>query len=386
MIPYGKQDISDEDVEAVVSALRSELITQGDLVPAFERGLCEYTGAAHAVVANSATSCLHLACLAMGFGPGDILWCSPITFVASTNCALYCGADVDFVDVDPLTANIDAGALTEKLRLAKAARRLPRALMVVHMAGSPCDLEQISAILAPYNIPIIEDASHAVGARYQNEPVGGCRYSAITVFSFHPVKIITTAEGGAALTNDPVLAREMALYRSHGITRDEAMMAGPSDGTWYYQQLRLGFNYRMTELHAALGISQMKRLDTFVDRRNALAKRYDDRFAATAITPVRPVPSSKSAYHLYLVLLNEEISMTEKRRVFDAMRDQGIGVNIHYIPVHTQPWYRDLGFDEYEYPGALSYYRRTLSLPMFPGLDSQQQDAVIDALVTSLGE
>ena len=385
MIPYGKQEILDADVEAVVNALRSDLITQGGRVPAFEQALCDYTGANHCVVANSATSCLHIACLALGLGPGDTLWCPPITFVASTNCALYCGAEVDFVDVDPLTANIDPEALATKLANAAATGKLPKVLTVVHMAGSPCDMERIAALVAPYDIAIIEDASHAVGARYLDEPVGNCRFSAITVFSFHPVKIITTAEGGAAFTNDPDLAREMSLFRSHGITRDEEMMTGPSDGQWYYQQLRLGLNYRMTEIHAALGISQLDRLDAYVERRQQIAATYDAALADQPLTPVRPISNSTSAYHLYLVLLDDSVSLAQKSQVFDRMRDQGIGVNIHYIPVPSQPYYRTLGFDPDDYPGAQSYYRRTLSIPMYPTLQDDEQAMVINALGDALG-
>ncbi len=385
MIPYGRQDITDADVAAVVEALRSDFITQGERVPAFERRLCEYTGAAHGVTANSATSCLHIACLALGLGPGDTLWSPPVTFVASTNCALYCGAGVEFVDVDPLTANIDPDRLASRLDAAAAEGRLPRALVVVHMGGAPCDMARIAPLARRHGVAVIEDASHAVGARYADGGiVGGGQHADITIFSFHPVKIITTAEGGLALTNDAELAERMRLYRSHGITRDPARMRGESEGDWYYQQVALGFNYRMTELQAALGISQADRLDAYVTRRNELAARYDAALARMAVTPVTPLAGSRSARHLYIVLVPDSEGGQIRRRVFDAMRAAGIGVNVHYIPVHLQPYYSDLGFRAGDFPGAEHYYRRAISLPLYPGLDEASQDRVIDALGNAL--
>ena len=380
MIPYGRQEITEEDVEAVVAVLRSDFLTQGPMVPRFEQAIADYCGGGHAVAVNSATSALHIACQALGLGSGDWLWTSPITFVASANCALYCGAQVDFVDIDPRTYNLCPRALEHKLIEAKPAGRLPKVVVPVHLCGQPCDMAAIHRLSREYGFRIIEDASHAIGGRYQGEPIGNCRYSDITVFSFHPVKIITTAEGGMALTQDAGLAHKMALLRSHGITRDPAQMTHEADGPWYYQQIELGFNYRMTELQAALGVSQMARLDYYVARRHQLAKRYDVLLADLPVTRPWQHPDSYSGLHLYVVRLQlDQIGKTH-RQVFESLREQGIGVNLHYIPVHTQPYYQQMGFKAGDYPAAERYYAEAISLPMFQTLSEAQQNKVVAAL------
>ncbi|MCQ8887668.1 UDP-4-amino-4,6-dideoxy-N-acetyl-beta-L-altrosamine transaminase [Pseudoalteromonas agarivorans] len=380
MIPYGKQDITQADIDSVVSVLKSSFLTQGPQVPAFENALMKATGADYALAVNSATSALHIACLALELGRGDTLWTTPITFVASANCGLYCGASVDFVDIDPSTYNLCPKALEQKLVQAKKEGKLPKVLVAVHLCGQPCDMKAIHALSIQYGFKIIEDASHAIGGRYLEQPIGSCVYSDITVFSFHPVKIVTTAEGGAALTNSKALADKMALYRSHGITRDEALMENASHGGWYYEQIDLGFNYRMTELQAALGVSQMSRLSEFVSARHQLAARYYEKFAELPITLPYQLPNTYSGLHLYVIRLNlSEISKTHKE-VFDALREQGIGVNLHYIPVHLQPYYQKMGFKQGDFPNAESYYSNAISLPMFHGMTQEQQDEVISKL------
>lgn len=384
MIPYGRHDISEEDVAAVVAVLRSDWLTQGPGVPEFERAVANLCGARHAVAVNSGTSALHLACLALGLGPGDRLWTSPITFVASANCARYCGAEVDFVDIDPATCNLSVTALAEKLERAAMSGRLPKIVVPVHFAGQPCDMVAIDELRQRYGFRIIEDASHAIGARYRGELVGNCRHSDITIFSFHPVKIITTAEGGMALTNDAELAETMALLRSHGITRDPARMDREPDGPWYYQQIALGFNYRMTDIQAALGLSQLQRLETFLSRRRALAERYCSRLAHLPITLPRQEPYGQSAWHLYVIRLQRECIRKTRREIFDALQAAGIGVNLHYIPVHTQPYYQRLGFKTGDFPEAERYYAEAISLPMYAALRDQEQDEVIAALEEAL--
>lgn len=384
MIPYGRQDITQADIDAVVGVLQSDFLTQGPQVPLFEKTVAEHVGARHALAVNSATSALHIACLALGLGPGDWLWTTPITFVASANCGLYCGAQVDFVDIDPRTYNLCPQALERKLVAAQAAGRLPKVVVAVHLCGQPCDMAAIHALGQRYGFKIIEDASHAIGGKYKGEFIGNGRYSDITVFSFHPVKIITTAEGGMALTNDAELANKMALLRSHGITRDAAQMTHTPDGPWYYQQIDLGFNYRMTELQAALGVSQMARLDDYVARRHALAARYDALLADLPVTRPWQHPDTYSGLHLYAIRLQlERISKTH-RQVFDSLREQGIGVNLHYIPVHTQPYYQQMGFKAGDFPEAERYYAEAISLPMFQTMSEAQQDQVIAALSGTL--
>jgi len=376
-IPYGRQDVTDADVAAVVAVLRSDFLTQGPAVPRFEAALATFCGAAHAVAVSNATVALHLACRALGLGPEDWLWTSPNTFVASANCALYCGAKVDFVDIDSRTYNMDAGALERKLTEAKRVGQLPKIVVPVHFAGQSCDMRAIRALADQFGFRIVEDASHAVGASYLGQPVGSCLHSDITVFSFHPVKIITTAEGGMAVTNDASLAKRMQVLRSHGITRDDNDMEGPSAGAWYYQQIELGYNYRMTELQAALGLSQFSRLDAYVQRRQEIAKVYDAQLADLPLTTPWQSPGGLSALHLYPIRLHHADA---RKAVFDGMRKADIGVNVHYIPVHTQPWYRRFGFRDGDFPQAEHYYAGAISLPMFPTLGATDQQKVVATL------
>lgn len=385
MIPYGRQDISEDDIDCVVEVLRSDFLTQGPMVPRFERIVADHVGARHALAVNSATSALHLACLALGMGPGDRLWTSPVTFVASANCALYCGAQVDFVDIDPHTYNLDVQALAAKLELAAVEGALPKIVVPVHLCGQPCDMAAIAELARRYDFKVIEDASHAIGGKYQDRFVGDCRYSDITVFSFHPVKIVTTAEGGMMLTNDDALADRMALLRSHGITRDPAILQRPDEGPWYYEQINLGFNYRMTEMQAALGISQMTRLDSYVERRHQIARRYDALLEDLPITIPFRAEDAYSAFHLYVIRISRQDGNPSRRQVFDSIRADGIGVNVHYIPVHTQPYYQAMGFRPGDYPSAEDYYADAISLPMYPTLTDAQQDQVVSALTRALG-
>ncbi len=385
MIPYGRQDITQSDLDAVVAVLQSDFLTQGPAVPQFEAALRDYCGVKHAVAVNSATSALHIACLALGLGPGDYLWTSPVTFVASSNCALYCGASVDFVDIDPKTYNMDPAALEKKLVVAEKEGRLPKIVVPVHLSGQSCDMAAIHTLAKKYNFYVIEDASHAVGGRYRGESIGNCHYSDITIFSFHPVKIITTAEGGMAMTNDLQLANKMELLRSHGITRDPAMMTHESDGPWYYQQIDLGFNYRMTELQAALGVSQMERLDQYVTRRHQIAKRYDELLSDLPVVIPWQLPDSYSGLHLYVIRLKLDRIDKTHREVFESLREQGVGVNVHYIPVHTQPYYERMGFKVGDFPQAEKYYSEAISLPMYPTMTDKQQSEVVMALKEVLG-
>lgn len=379
-IPYGRQTISREDVDAVVSVLQSDFLTQGPMVPRFESAIADRCAVPHAVAVNSATSALHIACLALDLGPGDILWTSPITFVASANCGLYCGAEVDFVDIDPITYNLSPAALQKKLITAQKENRLPKVVVAVHLCGQPCDMAAIHALSRQFGFRIIEDASHAIGSAYRNAPVGNCRYSDITVFSFHPVKIITSGEGGMALTADANLARRMTALRSHGITRDPDCMTRTPDGPWYYEQVDLGFNYRMTDLQAALGLSQLRRLQEFIRRRDALAKRYDTLLADLPVVLPWQHPDGFSARHLYVIRIHPEKSPGSRSRVFDFLKNKGIGVNLHYIPVHTQPWYRKMGFQTGDFPMAEQYAAEAITLPLYPDLTDHQQQIVIDAL------
>jgi UDP-4-amino-4,6-dideoxy-N-acetyl-beta-L-altrosamine transaminase len=386
MIPYGRQDISEADIQAVVDVLRSDYLTQGPAVPAFEKCIADYCDVQHAVAMNSATSALHVACLALGVGPNDRVWTSPITFVASANCALYCGAQVDFVDIDPRTYNMSVDSLAAELQQAEKSGVLPKVVIPVHLCGQPCDMAGIHALAQRYGFKIIEDASHAIGGKYRDEPIGNCRYSDISIFSFHPVKIITTAEGGMAMTSDAQLAKKMQLLRSHGITRDANEMTHASDGPWYYQQIDLGFNYRMTDMQAALGLSQMRRLDEFVAKRHSLAKRYDQLLEGMPVTTPWQHADSYSGLHLYVIRLKlDEIGKTH-RQVFEALRAAGIGVNLHYIPVYRQPYYEGLGFKAGHCPQAERYYAEAISLPMYLGLTAAQQDKVIAALVESIAK
>ena len=380
-IPYGRQDINQADIQAVVDALLSDFLTQGPAVPAFENRLSDYCGAKHGVAVNSATSALHIACLALGVGKGDAVWTSPTTFVASANCALYCGAEVDFVDIDPRTYNMSVERLAQKLESANKLGKLPKVVIPVHLCGQSCDMAAIRALGQQYGFKIIEDASHAIGGKYKGETIGNCRYSEITIFSFHPVKIITTGEGGMAVTNDAALAKRMRLLRSHGISSAaEDMQPRPAKEIWNYQQIDLGFNYRMTELQAALGISQMQRIDEFVSKRYDIAKRYDRLLSALPIVTPWQHEDGYSSYHLYVIRLKlNEINKTQ-RQVYEAMHEAGIFVNLHYIPVYRQPYYEKMGFYSGYCPEAEGYYTEAISIPLYPALTEAQQEQVIATL------
>lgn len=384
MIPYGRQDINQADVDAVVAVLKSDFLTQGPMVPRFENVVAMNCGAKHALAVNSATSALHIACLALGLGPGDWLWTSPITFVASANCGLCCGAQVDFVDIDPRTYTLCPQELERKLVVAEKLGLLPKIVVAVHLGGQPCDMAALHMLSMRFGFKIIEDASHAIGGKYRNEPIGNCRYSNVTVFSFHPVKIITTAEGGMALTNDTDIHTKMALLRNHGITRDPLQMTHEPDGPWYYQQIDLGFNYRMTELQAALGISQMDRLQSYVARRHQLACRYDELLANLPLTIPWQHPNGYSGQHLYVIRLRLEKINCSHRQAFELLREQGIGVNLHYIPVHTQPYFARMGFQAGDFPASEQYYREAISLPMFAMLTDREQAEVAKKLARIL--
>ncbi|WJI26755.1 UDP-4-amino-4,6-dideoxy-N-acetyl-beta-L-altrosamine transaminase [Thermosynechococcus sp. B3] len=379
-IPYGRQDITPEDIAAVVDVLQSDWLTQGPKVPEFEAALASCCGARYAVVVSSATAALHLACIAAGLQGGDRLWTSPITFVASANCGLYCGATVDFVDIDPHTYNLSVSALADKLAMAKKQGTLPKVVIPVHLAGQSCEMAALAELAQTYGFMLIEDASHALGGQYRGRPIGCCEFSTMAVFSFHPVKIITTGEGGAVLTNDPDLYQRLIRLRSHGITRDPQQMVSDSHGPWYYQQLELGFNYRMTDLQAALGLRQLQRLDLFVERRRFLAQRYHQYLADLPLTLPFQHPDTRSSWHLYIIRLKRDQIQTSHREVFEALRALGIGVNLHYIPVHTQPYYQQLGFQWGDFPNAEAYYQEAISLPLYYGLTLAQQDQVIQAL------
>lgn len=378
-IPYGRQDVDQNDIDAVISVLRSDFLTQGPVVPRFETAVADYCDAKYAIAVNSATSALHIACLALGVGPGDIVWTTPITFVASANCARYCGAEVDFVDIDDQTYNLSAAKLSEKLLIAQEQGKLPKVVIPVHLCGQSCDMEAIHQLSVQYGFKIIEDASHAIGGRYKNQAIGNSRYSDVTIFSFHPVKIITTAEGGMALTNNAALAKKMDLLRSHGITREPSEMTRTPDGPWYYQQIELGFNYRMTELQAALGLSQMSRLDEFVATRHRIANRYNELLSGIDMLLPWQHPDSYSGLHLYVIRLKQN-SKIKHLALFEGLRAAEIGVNLHYIPVYLQPYYKNLGFEAGYCPNAEAYYAEAISLPMYSNLTETQQDFVVQVI------
>ena len=384
MIPYGKQNINQKDIDSVLEALKSDFLTQGPKVPLFERLVAEKVEADYAVAVNSATSALHIACMALGLGQNDWLWTSPITFVASANCGLYCGAKVDFVDIDRQTYNLCPKALEGKLIKAENEGRLPKVLVAVHLCGQPCDMKAIHKLSKRFGFYVIEDASHAIGGKYRGEYIGNCCYSDITVFSFHPVKIITTAEGGMALTKDIKLFKKMELLRSHGITRDESMMEENTHGSWYYEQIDLGYNYRMTELQAALGISQMERLDDFVAARHSLANAYNKELSGLPISLPFQLKNTYSGMHLYVIRLNLNEIKKSHKKVFEELRERGVGVNLHYIPVHIQPYYKRMGFDWGDFPAAENYYQEAISIPIFYGMTDDQQNEVIATLVEVL--
>ena len=384
MIHYGRQSISDADIQVVTDVLKSDWLTQGPQVPLFESVVAEYCGVKFGIAVNSATSALHIACLALGLGEGDYFWTSPNSFVASANCGLYCGAKVDFVDIDPETYNMSVEKLERKLIQAKKDNRLPKIVIPVHFAGQSCDMRRIYSLSQEYGFNIIEDAAHAIGGRYLDRSIGGCQYSDITVFSFHPVKIITTAEGGLATTNDEVLAERMRLYRSHGVTRDPRLITKQVEGRWHYQQVDLGFNYRMTELQAALGVSQMQRLDEFITKRHILQERYDS-LLSDDLPVIKPYQGqdSYSSLHLYPIQIDLENTGKTRKKIHSKLWDNDIAVNVHYIPIHTQPYYQQLGFKEGDFPSSEAYYNRVISIPLFHAMTFDQQDKVIATLEKS---
>jgi len=379
MIPYGRHAINQDDINSVIDVLKSDFLTQGPQVPLFEKTLANYCGAKSAVAVNSATSALHIACLALGVGSDDYVWTSPNTFVATANCALYCGATVDFVDIDPLTYNLSTACLKEKLIQAEKQGQLPKVVIPVHFAGQSCDMVKIHELSVQYGFNIIEDASHAVGGKYCGEPIGNCRYSDITVFSFHPVKIITTGEGGMALTNATSLAKKMKLLRSQNITSSAIEMDDrPSEEIWNYQQIGLGFNYRMSEIHAALGLSQIERLDEFVTKRHAIAQRYNELLTELPITKPKQIAESFSSFHLYVIRLKLNEINKSQRQIFAAFHEQGVRVNLHYIPVYLQPFYQNMGFKRGYCPEAEAYFSEAMSIPIFPALCKEQQDSILE--------
>lgn len=383
MIPYGRQSISEEDIDAVVDVLRSDWLTQGPSVEAFEGLVAARVGAKHAVAVANGTAALHLAMLAAGVGPGETVWTSPITFVASANCALYVGASVDFVDIESDTALMDAEELERKLDASAAAGSLPKAIVAVHLGGQPCDMARIRTAAKRYGATVIEDAAHAIGGSYGRSAVGACEFSDMTTFSFHPVKVVTTGEGGMITTNDDELAQRLRLARTHGVTRDPALMSREPDGPWYYEQIALGYNYRITDFQCALGISQMRRLDEFVARREELAARYDALLANLPVTPLAQRPGRSSGWHLYVITVSPEAEHS-RRKVFDSLREAGVGANVHYIPVHLQPYYLALGFEVGDFPRAEAYYGAAITLPLFPGMTNADQDVVVRALEGAL--
>lgn len=383
-IPYGRQEIDSSDLKAVVEALQSDWLTQGPTIAQFEEKVAAYCGAKYAVAVSNATAALHLACLAAGLGKEDRLWTSPNTFVASANCALYCGAQVDFVDIDPRTYNLSLEQLTFKLEQAERRHRLPQILIPVHFAGQSCAMKEMHELSRRYSLTLIEDASHAIGGKYLDSPIGSCRYSDMAVFSFHPVKIITTGEGGMILTNREDLYEKLLRLRTHGITRARDQMVLEDQGPWYYEQIELGFNYRMTDFQAALGISQMKRLDQFVERRHFLARRYDHALEGLPLATPWQDPNSYSSYHLYPIALHREKIKKTRRQIFEELREKGIGVNVHYIPVHLQPYYQALGFKTGDFPQAEQYYASALTLPLYPQLTEADQDRIIQVLKEAL--
>jgi len=386
MIPYGRQEISEGDIQAVIDVLKSDYLTQGPVIPIFEQAVATYCGVKFGVAVNSATSALHIACMALNLGKGDILWTSPITFVASANCALYCGSTVDFVDIDPLTYNLSVEALEKKLQQAEVEGKLPKIVIPVHLAGQSCEMEKIYLLSKKYGFRIIEDASHAIGGKYKGSPIGNCLYSDITVFSFHPVKIITSGEGGMCMTNDPEIALRLTHFRSHGITRQPSEMTHVPDGAWYYQQIDLGFNYRITDIHAALGLSQLKRLDEFVQKRHEIARRYDNTLASDSLTLHYQNPDTYSAYHLYIIRHKKKEGGIGRLQMFEKLRASGILVNLHYIPVYHHPYYEKSGkYNRADFPNSEAYYAEAISIPMYTMLTNDEQQFVIDQIEKPMG-
>jgi UDP-4-amino-4,6-dideoxy-N-acetyl-beta-L-altrosamine transaminase len=384
VIPYARQSISEQDLNAVAEVLQSDYLTQGPVVPAFEDAVAQLVGAKYAVAGNSATSMLHLACLALGVTTGDLVWTSPNSFVASANCALYCGAEIDFVDIDSETFNMSATALAAKLELAKKSNRLPKVIIPVHMGGQSCDMHSIGSLARQYDIRVIEDASHAIGGTYNSQRIGNCAHSDITIFSFHPVKIITSGEGGMATTQDEGLAHDMRMLRSHGITRDESEFEFTNDGPWYYEQQELGFNYRLTDIAAALGLSQLQRIDSFIQQRNSIAARYNEAFASTLVAAPHIASNSVSAFHLYIARCDFENLKVTRVQLFQKMKDMGVLLNLHYIPIYRQPYFAKMGFDRKTFPNAERYYAQAFSIPMYADLTETDQNTVISSLLNAL--
>ena len=379
-IPYGRQNISQTDIDAVVNVLKSDFLTQGPRVPAFEESIKDAVDVKYAYAMNSATSALHVACMALDVGKGDIVWTTPVTFVASANCALYCGADIDFVDIDEHTYNMSVSSLRNKLDQAKIENKLPKVVIPVHLCGQPCEMQAIHELSKEFGFYIIEDASHAIGGKYQNQPIGNCQYSDMTVFSFHPVKIVTTAEGGVLTTNDSELATKIELLRSHGITRDTNLMRNNSDGAWYYEQIALGYNYRMTELQAALGVSQMVNLSDITARRHVIVKKYNELLESLPVITPFNIQDSYSGLHLYVIRLDFSKVKKTRKEVFDVLRAANIGVNVHYIPVHLQPYYQDIGFKKGDFPVAEQYYASAITLPLYPELSDIELEYIVSTL------
>jgi UDP-4-amino-4,6-dideoxy-N-acetyl-beta-L-altrosamine transaminase len=376
MIPYGKHLVDEDDIEAVVDVLRNQFLTQGKIVPQFEQALCDYTGAKHCISVNSATSGLHVACLAAGVASGDLVWTVPNSFVASANCALYCGASIDFVDIDLTTRNINVAALETKLQQAASQNRLPKVLIVVHFSGLSCDMQSIRALTQMYSIVLIEDAAHGLGGSYLQSKIGSCVYSDMTVLSFHPVKSITSAEGGAVLTNQSHFLNKMQLFAKHGVTKDPLQYQGESHGPWYYQQLELGYNYRLSDMQAALGLSQLKKLDSFMKRRTEIAKIYDKSLVNLPLKLPVVESHSQSAWHLYMI----ELTQHDRQNIYQQLHAKGVGVNVHYIPIHLQPYYQNIGFKQGDFPMSEHFYKHALTLPLFPSLTATEQLKVIDSL------
>jgi UDP-4-amino-4,6-dideoxy-N-acetyl-beta-L-altrosamine transaminase len=385
MIPYGRQDISEEDIQAVEDVLRSDYLTQGPVVPAFENSVSKYCGAKYAVAVNSATSALHIACRSLKVGENDIVWTSPISFVASANCAIYCGANIDFVDIDADTYNMSVEALKFKLEVAESEGNLPKVVIPVHLSGQSCEMDKIYALSKKYGFKIIEDASHAIGGQYKGEPIGNCRYSDITVFSFHPVKIITTGEGGMCVTNDPDIALNLARYRSHGIVRHSSEMTQVPDGPWYYEQIELGYNYRLTDIQAALGLSQVSRLDKFVSMRHEIAKRYNSLLSNSPVLIPHQHKDSYSGMHLYIIRLKKESQSISHLQLFEKLRLAGVLVNLHYIPIYRQPYFKRMGFNPEDFPQSEAYYSEAISIPMYATLTEEHQNYVVDIIQKPFG-